>query len=159
MLQRDNETNNSLLMVRIVYVAMLLALIIYAEILYAFVPGKDIQIFAPGAPELTIIEVILAVVSVITITLGYFGLKLIRRFTRKGYGYVAIYLARVALFQSVGVYGLMLGIMGAGWQISLPFLFVSAVALILTFPTKERWEKTLEKLGPINEERGIRGVR
>ena len=50
------------------------------------------------------------------------------------------YAARAVLLLAVAGYGLILGLMGAGWHIILPFFIIPAVSLILTFPTQARWK-------------------
>jgi len=42
------------------------------------------------------------------------------------------------LFEAVGIYGLILGIMGERIQVTLPFLLIAAGAMITVFPTEEK---------------------
>ncbi len=50
-----------------------------------------------------------------------------------------VHFIRGAILESVAIYGLVLGLLGAGWAITLPFFIVSIGAWTAAFPTKERW--------------------
>jgi hypothetical protein len=61
-------------------------------------------------------------------------------------GLVRFHIVRVSFFESVGVFGIMLAIMGAGWEVTLPFFIVSFIALIWSFPTEANWKKLADKV-------------
>jgi hypothetical protein len=51
----------------------------------------------------------------------------------------------IVMFTVISGFGLILGIFGDGWKITLAFFVVPAVLLILTFPTQKRWNTLLAK--------------
>jgi len=51
----------------------------------------------------------------------------------------------IVMFTAVSVFGFFLGFLGDEWKITLPFFIVSAVLLIITFPTQKRWNNLLAK--------------
>jgi hypothetical protein len=148
LLQNNNETKARLQTLKIIHIAMLVAVAIYGIILYGVVPDLDIQIFPSDDPTLIIIEVTLSIISIIVIALGFFTLKWISGQIKHSwfFGHLTVHIVRIALFVSVGIFGLILGILGAGWQISLSFMIVSFAALLLTFPTEAKIQNTLDKL-------------
>ena len=143
MLPPDDATKAQLYTLRTIHIALLGAVIIYGIILYVLVPNLDFQTVLTDDPKLTYVTIVLGVVSVICIYLGFFTPKWMFKFTKTTYGEWAIYLVRIALFESVGVYGLILGVLGVDWQISLPFLVVSLVALLRIFPKVADVKNTL----------------
>jgi hypothetical protein len=105
-----------------------------------------------GDSILTISEVVLGFMAVYAIPFGFFRLpRWLLKARTKAYSnnskiLLSFNIIRVGLFESIAIYGLILGILGAGAQITIPFLVVSAGTLILTFPTEERWKKMIESL-------------
>lgn len=97
---------------------------------------------------LNIVTTVLGVIGIINIAIGYFLPRwLINRSKQKGdlpRHVLEAYIVRCAFFEAVAIYGLVLGILGSKWEIILPFFFIAAVAMILTFPTEGRWQKMLE---------------
>jgi len=138
----DNETGKFLIIAKIVQVSFIVTIAAYADIIYVSLPSIDFAILPPGDPLLTIITGVLGFIAVAFIVFGYFWprwvvSKLSQPETQM---FFVAYIGRAAIFESVAIDGLILGILGSGWQITLPFLVVSAVALILTFPTGGRWK-------------------
>jgi hypothetical protein len=127
---------------------MLAAIVVYFVIAFAIVPELDISIFEADAPELTIIPVVLGLIGVILLILGFTLPRLfIRYFVRKTAGLLVIQIVRLSFFESVGIFGLLLGIIGAEIWIALSFMIVSAGALLMTYPTDSNCEKFAGKYG------------
>ena len=53
---------------------------------------------------------------------------------------LSISIIRCAFFEAFGICGLILGVLGAEQLMSVPFLGVSLLAMILTFPTEGKWQ-------------------
>lgn len=47
---------------------------------------------------------------------------------------------------AVAAFGLVAGMLGDGWQITVPFFVVAEIALIINFPTQKRWQQLLAKI-------------
>ncbi|MFC2071749.1 hypothetical protein ACFLUU_03395 [Chloroflexota bacterium] len=141
----DFEMSKTLLTAKILQIAYLVAILIYVIMLSIALPYVGFESIYPlGDPILIITEGVLSIVAVICIALGY----LLPRWTIKWYkqnvqGLLSVHIVRSALFEAVAIYGLVLGILGAKWPILLPFLAIAALALILTFPTEEKWRNMI----------------
>lgn len=48
---------------------------------------------------------------------------------------------RVGVFESIGIYGFILGLLGADWNFVIPFFIVSFIGLIISFPSEGKWRK------------------
>jgi hypothetical protein len=130
---------------QIMYSLMLTAGLMYLLIAYLLVPNVIGGIFDPADPDFQLIEIALAVVAVITLLLGAGFPSVLTRFMR-GSGNASadalnFIIVRASLFEAIGIYGLILAVLGAEVYISLPFILVSMAALVLTFPNRERWRK------------------
>lgn len=133
---------------KLIHIVMLVAVFVFGHTIYLLLPDLSIKIFTPDDPILVVIEVMLGIIAILLIIFGYYYP---RRFARKSnkteYLYLSCHIIRVSSFEAVGIYGFVLGIIGAKWPITLPFLMVSIVALIFSFPTKEKWEKSKNNQG------------
>jgi len=47
---------------------------------------------------------------------------------------------------AVAAFGLVAGMLGDGWQITVPFFVVAEIALTINFPTQKRWQQLLAKI-------------
>ena len=141
----DSEIGNTLKTAKILHATNIVAPIIYIGILYYSKEYADIWIFESDDPVLVMIEWILAAVSVACLLAGYFTPRFVlRRSSISAAVLQTMNILRGALFQAVGVFGLILGILSTDWLISLPFIAVSIVALAFTFPTEAKWRRMLE---------------
>ena len=143
----DKETRNALLNAKIRQAACLSAVFIYIIILIRLHDGDFEHPFSDD-PFLTVVTAACSVVAAIGIAFGYILPWIVKRYGPESglpAGPLAtVQLIRPALFGSVAICGLVLGIMGAGWHITLPFFVVSAGLLVYTFPTEKRWKKMME---------------
>ncbi len=130
---------------QIMYSLMLTAELMYLLIAYLLAPNVIGGIFDPADPDFRLIQIALVVVGVITLVIGLRFPRMATRFMagRNNQPPDAITgtIVRVSLLEAVGIYGLILAILGAEVYVSLPFILVSMASLILTFPNKERWRK------------------
>ena len=144
---RDNKISKSLKTARIIQLAYLVAILIYADLVFHLLPSESTSpVLSIGESRVTILTVVLSVLAVCSIGTSYFWPRLVKGYKSR-MGLLSVYVARAALFGSVAIFGLILGVVGAMWEIPLIFFLVSAAALILTFPTEEKWKKMMESIG------------
>jgi len=136
----DNETGKFLTIAKIVQTVLILAVLVYAVMLYVVLPRLGFGVIYDDPLLITIAQVF-GVISVGALAIGFLMPWLASRRAQpeKQMLFVA-YIARAALFSTVGIYGLILGILGAEWQITLPFIASSGLSLVITFPTGKRWK-------------------
>ena len=144
---RDNRISKGLKTARIIQIAYLVAILIYADLMFHLLLGEGISpVLSIGDSRITILTVVLSVLAACSIVTGYFWPQLVKG-DKSRMGLLSVYVVRAALLGSVAGFGLILGLVGAVWGIPLIFFLVSAVALILTFPTREKWKKMMEYVG------------
>ena len=150
-MQTDNEMGKTLRIAKILHIALMASILIYAVILFVFLPAIELWVFPPDDPVLTRVEWALGIVAIIAIFLGYYLPRLAtRRYRQSVQGLLPlharlllVHIIRSSLFESIAIYGLMLGILGAGEQITIAIMVVSLGALILSFPNAEKWKKMI----------------
>jgi F0F1-type ATP synthase membrane subunit c/vacuolar-type H+-ATPase subunit K len=133
------------LTVKIIYGAMIVSVVIFIGMAYSLVPSLGLEIFDAGDTTLWIIEYALGSVALLTLLLAaFFPRGTVRVFNgarRPAPDALTFTIIRVSFFEATGIYGLILAMLGADTAITLPFFLVSLAALVLTFPTRERWRK------------------
>lgn len=105
----------------------------------------------PDEADLTgLISKVLAVAGIVSLPIGYYLPKLMVRRGKRGqstFGLPGSLLSasifRFSMFVAIAIYGFMLGLLSARGELFLPFIGVSVIAMLLSFPTRERWEKAL----------------
>jgi hypothetical protein len=146
---------------KIFHIASLVAILVFAEILYTL-PQPPIS-FSFGL--LLPLTIVLTIIAVFTLILGYFADKLFiiskkvksPSFKRQIFSFnlninvaeitaLTVSLNRMAFFNATAIYGLVLGLSGDKWQITLPFFVVAEIALMIYFPTTKRWQQLLAKI-------------
>ncbi|MFC1973904.1 hypothetical protein ACFLU2_00900 [Chloroflexota bacterium] len=145
----DKRAQGSLLIVKILNIAFLGTILIYM-IALAFLTSGNSQYESFDGFIMAIITVILAVISIALIPFGNFIVRLAIRESRNPGILLVVYIFRMSLFESVAIYGLILGMMNdkwVAWAFALPFFIAASVLLILTFPTEEKWERMLQQRG------------
>ncbi len=97
-----------------------------------------------GDPLLTTLTIALALLGLISFIFGiYLPGWLVRKKQEQRRSILFVFW-RGNFFYAPPMYGLILGVLGAPWTILLPFFFIPAVALVLTFPSEERLKKTVK---------------
>ena len=141
----DEEVNRPLKTARIIHILFLVTIIIYLDIL-----RRDfITQFFLEENTLDLVMLILIIFGFVGLAYGCFLPRLMIKGYRKkprlerGNFLLSIILVRAAMFEAIAIWGLILRVVGISLQIVWPFFLVSALALILTFPTKARLEKML----------------
>ncbi len=152
--------------IKIFHIVCLIAVLAYADILYRM-PLTDgvswgISLSHSILKTLTVILVIFAIYS---LAAGYFIYRVIIKskkintlpLSNKIFPFykninsvekiaLSAYLMLITIGVAVAVFGLVLGILGDGWQITVPFFVVAEIALIINYPTQKRWQQLLAKI-------------
>ena len=105
---------------------------------------KGFSVFLPNDPNLTLISAVLGFLGAMSLVGGIYCPRWFKTSHPRGLApaFTASML-RWTLFQVIAIYGLILGILSAGWEITIPFFITSITALILTFPTEGRWKRMM----------------
>ena len=160
------ETGKALRIAKILQIICLVAVLLFAGTLYWNPDINEISgDMALGANVLKIITIVLVIIGILCLLSGYFlsrviikaqqvnptgkNVKIFPFFFNVSPAERSVLTARFFLifgYPAIAIYGLVLGMLGDRWQITLPFFVVSAVLLVLTFPTKKRWQRLMEKL-------------
>ena len=61
------------------------------------------------------------------------------------------YLSLTMMGIAVSAFGLVSGILGDEWQITVPFFVVAEIVLIINFPTQKRWQQLLAKISETSD--------
>jgi hypothetical protein len=141
----DKKRRGNLRFAQIIQISYLVAVSIWVAI-PIITPYIDLPpVFTDDDPILDTFIVILSLAAVANLVLtGPLAQWLTKRKQRKPQSQnelYSIWYFRSFLYAGIGIYGLVLGILGASWPVVLPFFFVAAGALILTFPTEKRWKR------------------
>jgi hypothetical protein len=164
-LNAQESTQKGLWFARILQLAGIAAVLIYGDVLYRWPLAGDVS-FGVGwdSHVLKVVTIIAAFLGLITLANGFFIINLMIK-TRKVWplpvkkkilffilnvsnldgAALGIQILRLIMFIALAAYGFVLGILGAQWQFTLPFLGVAALALAFTFPTQKRWERLLAR--------------
>jgi hypothetical protein len=151
----DQEFVRSFKTARFLHASILGGVLICALLLYwAFPRTVTIPEYPVDRSTLTILEITICLLGIFSLVQGYLipGRMLKRYRTmwandalRQKYagGPIRLLLSsgviRCGLYESIAVYGLILGWFGAGIAITIPFFVVSAVVQIPVFPSEEKW--------------------
>jgi hypothetical protein len=149
-MQTNSEMAKALRTARIFYIFLMAAILIYAVIIYWILPFKVPMALFPISDSLTtILTVVVSAFAIYSIMNGSFFLPrwLLKASAKANVNnskaLLSIIIIRGGLFEAVAIYGIILGVFGAAAQITVPFMVVSLGALILTFPTEEKWKKMI----------------
>jgi hypothetical protein len=129
-------------MLALVLIALYILVIAYLYATSKFEPVMDL-----GKQSLLIFEAVLGLFAILAAVLGlnYSAVVKWTQTTNWDEGDLfPVHMVRVALFQSLAVFGVILALLGSYWFIFLPFFISSTVTLILSFPTKRRlnlWQR------------------
>jgi hypothetical protein len=110
---------------------------------------------------LNLITITLAVISIVVLLLCYFLPKLMAKSYKSNSeksvikiegGLLSLLIFRSAMIESLAIYGLILGILGASLYIILPFYIVAIAGLVIIFPSKDKWNRMAAMFGSPAEE-------
>ena len=153
------QIEKSFLILRIIWAAMLLTLVIYLVICYQF--GNQIRQPSGSQFPLATLRNILYGVAAVTLLLSHF----LRRFMLTGSSgssrptsrkfpsqsdispilekYAIALIVSLALSESIGIYGLVLFLLGDNYQTLYIFIGISAVAMFFYRPKKEELDELI----------------
>lgn len=141
---------------KIIQVIFILAVLAYLGIILRI--PQQAQVSIDGSTR-NLITIILSIFLVITFAFSYFLPNLlirawIKRPRKIVISMIFIYLQLVqvvqaSLFEASAIYGLILGFLGVSLEIIVIFFAVSMIGLLLTFPTRAKWERKIAKIKPL----------
>jgi hypothetical protein len=125
--------------VRTVHVIFLVSIPILLLLVLLLNSGTN-AIFDIGKSNLIVPEILFSVISILILIIGFTWPKLEkwRRFKSNPERILVGQLFRIAQFESIGVYGFVMGIVGSIWFIWIIFMIVAFISLIFIFPTNSR---------------------
>ena len=140
----DYQVTRRLRIAQSLQVVCLAAIISYATILYRIWAYDIMSILAVDDFLITILTIVLCIFAFCMLIVGYLLPWLVIKWSKQSkYNLLVLLICRPAIFEAIALYGLILGFTGAKWQTWLSFFVVAFVALLLSFPTKGRWKKTI----------------
>jgi hypothetical protein len=74
---------------------------------------------------------------------------------RMSAGFTSFQFVRSSLCCVVAVFGFILALCGAEWQVTVPFFTVSIAAQLLAFPTRRKWLRLEEKINQVLEQENL----
>ena len=136
---------------KFVYGAFLIAPILYVMILL-FILNQGYVPVVKDESYLSLLYGVFAVITIVDLVIAYVlprfmvqrykREEIIRRFQTSPDAYfLTVTIIQGLLYEAIAIYGLVLGLLGVNWQLTLPFFFISVVAMIITFPCEERYRK------------------
>jgi hypothetical protein len=141
---RSNANIRPLLTVKVIHLIFLALVPIAALILVLLPIFGSVPEFFRDDPILILIEIIMVGFSLVILAVAFLWPRLARwnKPSNRTVSNILIgHLVRISLLESIAVYGLVLRLLGSAWYIVLPLFILSAVALVLTFPTDKRFAR------------------
>lgn len=135
----NEDLRSSLNRVRIMHIVFLGSAVVYLVVLFVLAGAGVLPLVAFDALVLTILSIALGVIAVGSLVLAYFSPRLVERQAASqpevpiSIPFIA-HIFRLSFLESISIYGLVLGLFGAGWPVILPFFVISFGAMLLTFP-------------------------
>lgn len=103
-------------------------------------PGYH-PVFVADDPVLAVEQITLGIMSVIIIVIGIFLTRIFKwhkRGERTFYEVQTVQIIRISLFESIGIFGFILGRLGGTWIEWMLMPIIATVAQVFIFPTQER---------------------
>ncbi len=165
------EKDKVLVAARIIHTALILAILSYANALSHVTKLGTIPVAVIDPRTLTLLQLTLAVLALLNLSVLPLLAKAIGKRQQTGptrlqqtflrtlvpwptpyelsddpkrRTALSISVFRAAVIEAVALYGLFLGLLGVPWQVVGLFFLTSAVGLIVTFPTRKRWQRWVE---------------
>lgn len=135
-----NEWRKNLRMARMLHIIFLVAIFVYVDVLARLTYSTSATAINLQNPRvLLVLEVALGALALAAMAISFYIPRWIvshaANASRRPLTMLVGHVVRVSFFQAVAIYGLILGLLGARWPVVIPFLGVSGIALLLTFPT------------------------
>jgi hypothetical protein len=165
-MKTQGESGKAFRILKIFHIVCLVAVLLFADALYRM-PLTDGFSWGIGLSHslLKILTVIMIILAIYGLAAGYFIYRVIVKAKKvnpiplshkifpfyKNIGPVErvalnAYLSLTMMGIAVSAFGLVLGILGDEWQITVPFFVVAEIVLIINFPTQKRWQQLLAKI-------------
>ena len=141
--------NKSLRTAKLIQMVLIIAVLFYIYLLIKL----PFPLIAIEGNTLNSIVIILAILSIVSLVYCYYFPRLMSR------GYVTtpvkiesrlltLSIIRSSTLEAIGIWGLLLGILGAGTYIVLAFFIVAIAGLVITFPGKNKWNRLATMIRP-----------
>ncbi len=141
MKQQDSApTGARLSFLRITFIAFLGSVAAFAVALAALKAEHRQQILPSS--DIVVVAAVLGAMGAACIAAGYYISFRARKKTEiclstNQANFFLAQVVRAALLESVAVYGFVIGLLGAGWTLVIPFLAAAAATLVHSFPKSE----------------------
>jgi hypothetical protein len=152
--ETDEEISNALRVSKILSGSFLVASFVYVGIFF-FALQQGIAPVMNDESLIDIIMAMLAAIGILCLVGGYYLPKyLIKQGKKKQVGQLdnsirgnllTANIIGFAFFESIAIFGLILGLLSARWELVLSFAGVSIIAMLLAFPTRDRWGKAMRE--------------
>jgi hypothetical protein len=137
----DDGTPKGLRLVQLIQLICIAAIPVYWDVLN---DSKGVIPKVIDGSAIPIVTGLLILFGLPTVLIGLMGpewyLKRVKRQIFKNLVATTLVM-RAGFFTAVAVYGFILGVIGVSWVFPLGFFVVAGILLVVTFPTKTRWEK------------------
>lgn len=143
-LSEEEIAPRSVLIMRVLSIICLVSVPIVVILLIIIFHSGFQSIFLKQDPTINIVELVFSVLSVIILSVGFTTPKLFKWSDRQRTSFRNIVISqifRVSLFETLPIYGFILGILGSTWYVVGIFILFAAIAFIATYPTNSRIAK------------------
>ena len=152
----DKKVKKAFRMLRIIQVICVFFLLWFPVLLYVYFFRQNLlPLIELDSINLIYLQILLTVISITSLWYAYRFPKILLKSYKKS-PYKSVYrpsnalvtsqILRVALSNILAIYGFILGIFGASWQITGLFFLSYFISQILIFPTIRKWQRELEEI-------------
>ena len=139
--KQRQQIERGLKMAKLLYLVCFLIVASFANLLFLFEGGVvNAGLVGMSASDVKTTVIFFGGVSIIALVLGFYLSRRIRD-SEPARKLLVVSLVRVGSFMVPAAGGLVIGILGATAPIVMLFMVVPAIALLVTFPTKNSWWK------------------
>jgi hypothetical protein len=152
--------------IKIFHIVCIIAVLLWADALYRM-PLTDGVSWGVGLSHsvLKTLTIILIILAIYGLASGYFLYRVIIKAKKvnpmplnnkifpfyKNINHaervaLSAYFMLTMMGVAAAAFGLVAGMLGDGWQITVPIFVVAEIALIIKFPTQKRWQQILAKI-------------
>lgn len=127
--------------IHLMFSASVLAFILTVVLLPVF---DYVPEFSSKDPDLILIEIAMALVSLSLLFIGIYLHRIAGWFyksDRSDAFFRVVHIIKISLFETIAMYGLILGILGGAWYAWLSLLIMAGAAMLFSYPTEKRWDK------------------
>ncbi|PZC47452.1 MAG: hypothetical protein C1O27_001399 [Chloroflexi bacterium] len=147
----ENGSASALTSARILHSAFAASPLIYLIVLRVSFSASG-ELFSIGDAVLFSLVVVLGVLGAALMLAGLYLPPILARVSVKQSqkpenAIVLVFLIRAACYELPAIFGLIVGLVGSRWELAFPFIAISLVALLLSFPRTRHIEGFREEAG------------